>query len=51
MTDSHIDLYYQPGTNANCVDPMCCRNSSGMPNTASDAAGYWGSSPTCDPPL
>ncbi|CAG2121147.1 unnamed protein product, partial [Medioppia subpectinata] len=28
LTDIHPDLYYTPGSNARCSEPMCCRSTS-----------------------
>lgn len=51
ISDVHIDPYYKEGSNANCGEPLCCRESSGSPSTPSDAAGYWGDYRNCDTPL
>lgn len=29
ITDTHVDLHYKAGSNANCPDPICCRETSG----------------------
>jgi sphingomyelin phosphodiesterase len=50
ITDPHIDFEYQPGTNANCGAPICCREASGQPPVESDAAGPWGDY-RCDVPI
>ena len=42
FSDVHVDLYYKPGTNANCNMPLCCREENGYPANPEDAAGYWG---------
>ncbi|CAG2110458.1 unnamed protein product, partial [Medioppia subpectinata] len=49
MTDIHLDLYYTPGSNALCDEPMCCRSTSHGHN---NSAGYWSEmSGVCDTPL
>ncbi|CAG2166017.1 unnamed protein product, partial [Oppiella nova] len=49
LTDVHLDLYYTPGSNSMCDEPMCCRSTSYGHN---HSAGYW-SEPAkdCDTPL
>ena len=42
FSDVHVDLYYKPGTNANCNMPLCCREENGYPSNPEDAAAFWG---------
>lgn len=51
LTDIHWDQEYAPGSAANCKDPLCCRNDSGMPSWRRREAGYWGTYSKCDLPL
>lgn len=45
LTDSHLDLLYQEGTNEDCPEPICCRNGTGK-------AGFWGfPGKNCDLPV
>lgn len=48
LADLHIDSDYQPGSNANCGRPLCCRE--GTPKTGESGAGFWGDYRTCDLP-
>ena len=48
LADLHIDNDYQPGSNANCGRPLCCRE--GSPKTGESGAGFWGDYRTCDLP-
>jgi len=51
LADTHFDLYYLPGSNANCGERFfCCREESGPVLNESDAAGYWGDFRDCDSP-
>ncbi|CAG9327656.1 unnamed protein product [Blepharisma stoltei] len=45
ISDLHIDIYYQEGTNNNCGLPVCCRSWNGPGNS-----GYWGDL-QCDLPV
>ena len=38
LSDLHIDFQYQPGSHADCLDPLCCRNIS-TPKPNSNAPG------------
>jgi sphingomyelin phosphodiesterase len=38
LSDLHIDFQYQPGSPADCLDPLCCRNIS-TPRPHSTAPG------------
>lgn len=51
LTDIHWDQEYAPGSAADCKDPLCCRNDSGMPSWRRREAGYWGTYSKCDLPL
>lgn len=42
LSDFHYDPLYMEGSNANCVEPLCCRKQNGITNKSSDAAGKWG---------
>ncbi|CAF1058808.1 unnamed protein product [Adineta steineri] len=48
LADLHIDEHYQPGSNANCGRPLCCRD--GIPKVGEIGAGFWGDYRTCDLP-
>ncbi|CAO4364805.1 unnamed protein product [Caenorhabditis nigoni] len=48
LTDLHVDFEYQYPSEANCDDPVCCRQSVAEPKKAS---GYWGSVGKCDIPF
>ena len=48
LSDIHIDFEYQPGSIADCLDPICCRNvSTPNPKSNSTGAGYWGDYRNC----
>ena len=49
MSDPHLDLYYQEGSNKNCGSYLCCRAEGGYPSDEADQAGFWGSY-ECDTP-
>ncbi|KFM77578.1 Sphingomyelin phosphodiesterase, partial [Stegodyphus mimosarum] len=51
LSDVHLDPFYKEGSEANCGEPLCCREASGTPAVPSDAAGYWGDYRNCDIPL
>ncbi|XP_028840193.1 sphingomyelin phosphodiesterase [Denticeps clupeoides] len=51
LTDVHWDSEYAEGSAVDCKDPLCCRNSSGIPSWKHRGAGYWGSYGKCDLPL
>ncbi|VDP01288.1 unnamed protein product [Heligmosomoides polygyrus] len=46
LTDIHVDLEYEPGSEAECDLPICCRKSS----VPTKPAGYWGTVGRCDVP-
>ncbi|CAG2179672.1 unnamed protein product, partial [Oppiella nova] len=49
LTDIHLDLYYTPGSNSVCDEPICCRSTSYGHN---HSAGYWSETTlNCDSPL
>lgn len=48
LTDFHFDPLYQPGTDANCGAPLCCR--AGQPTGEGGGAGKWGDYRNCDVP-
>ncbi|XP_054157328.1 sphingomyelin phosphodiesterase-like [Oppia nitens] len=49
LTDAHLDLWYTPGSNSRCNEPVCCRSTSPGHN---HSAGYWSeTSYSCDTPL
>ncbi|KAI7691032.1 Sphingomyelin phosphodiesterase [Sarcoptes scabiei] len=50
LTDIHLDLFYEEGSNAKCNEPLCCRPLSY--NNKSVPAGHWGQlDGDCDIPL
>ncbi|CAG2104025.1 unnamed protein product [Medioppia subpectinata] len=50
LTDAHLDLWYTPGSNSTCSEPVCCRSTS--PGDNSHRAGYWSQTKySCDCPL
>lgn len=52
LSDLHIDFQYQPGSPADCLDPLCCRNiSTPRPHSSAPGAGYWGDYRNCDVPV
>ncbi|GIY49238.1 sphingomyelin phosphodiesterase [Caerostris darwini] len=51
ISDVHIDPYYKENTSAVCGEPLCCRATSGQPDTREEASGYWGDYRNCDIPL
>lgn len=50
LSDTHLDPYYQEGSNAVCGAPLCCRQSLGMPSDPVLQAGKWGDYRDCDSP-
>ncbi|CAF1435418.1 unnamed protein product [Adineta ricciae] len=48
LADIHVDFQYKPGSNADCLEPMCCRKGTPLPGRPS--AGFWGTSGHCDLP-
>eukprot|EP00345_Euplotes_harpa_P011349 CAMPEP_0168351852 /NCGR_PEP_ID=MMETSP0213-20121227/22163_1 /TAXON_ID=151035 /ORGANISM="Euplotes harpa, Strain FSP1.4" /LENGTH=514 /DNA_ID=CAMNT_0008362873 /DNA_START=374 /DNA_END=1918 /DNA_ORIENTATION=+ len=42
MSDLHVDLMYEAGTNKHCNEPLCCRAVNGPAPTPADAAGLFG---------
>ena len=51
VTDLHVDPYYTAGANADCGEPLCCRNSNGMTPSPEKTAGVWGDYRNCDTPI
>lgn len=49
LTDTHYDPFYLMGSNADCPEPMCCRESNVIANSSFNAAGKWGAF-KCDLP-
>lgn len=49
LSDTHIDPHYIIGSDANCNEPLCCRNDRTNESTDEDIAGFWGHY-NCDPP-
>lgn len=51
ISDTHLDLDYVEGSNANCDEPLCCRKSSSLKKTNGVVmpAGKWGTY-NCDSP-
>jgi len=52
ISDTHWDPWYEPGANAECNEPLCCRISSGPPPPPQSrkGAGIWGDYRKCDTP-
>lgn len=50
ITDVHFDPTYKPGSNAKCMEHLCCMSSSGRADNAADRAGYWTDYRDCDVP-
>ncbi|XP_054156915.1 sphingomyelin phosphodiesterase-like [Oppia nitens] len=49
VTDAHLDLWYTPGSNSMCNEPLCCRSTSYGHNSS---AGYWSQClHNCDTPI
>uniref|UniRef100_A0A3Q2PSV7 Sphingomyelin phosphodiesterase n=1 Tax=Fundulus heteroclitus TaxID=8078 RepID=A0A3Q2PSV7_FUNHE len=51
LTDIHWDKDYKTGSAADCKEPLCCREDSGVPKWKRREAGYWGTYSKCDLPL
>jgi len=51
LSDTHWDPFYAEGSNAECGEPMCCRETSGPVMYEQDKAGFWGDYRKCDTPL
>lgn len=50
LSDTHIDLKYAHGGDAECGEPLCCRDTTkAVPY--SQQSGYWGDYRSCDVPL
>ncbi|XP_012271398.1 sphingomyelin phosphodiesterase-like [Orussus abietinus] len=50
ITDVHYDPSYEPRGNADCDEPICCRQGQNKTNTSGLTAGYWGDYHYCDTP-
>ncbi|CAF3726860.1 unnamed protein product [Rotaria sp. Silwood1] len=48
LSDIHVDFGYQPGSQAECFQPVCCRF--GQPLPSQTGAGFWGDYRGCDLP-
>ncbi|CAF4331877.1 unnamed protein product, partial [Adineta steineri] len=48
VSDVHVDFAYKPGSQANCSQPLCCRQ--GLPKPGHTGAGFWGDYRNCDIP-
>jgi sphingomyelin phosphodiesterase len=53
LSDIHVDFEYQPGSLAECGQPLCCRNNSNYNNSlgSKQSAGFWGDYRNCDIPI
>ncbi|CAJ0567409.1 unnamed protein product, partial [Mesorhabditis spiculigera] len=59
LTDIHVDMYYEEGSEADCGEPLCCRGDKNPVEVGASAttkapikhpAGYWGTVMGCDIP-
>ena len=51
LSDIHLDLAYEPGSEVYCNQPLCCRPAyTHWPNITL-AAGHWGAPAACDLPI
>lgn len=52
ISDTHVDLSYETGSNYDCTKPICCRvyTDEDAPGNTSSPCGPFGN-PKCDPPL
>lgn len=51
LTDFHMNPRYEPGSNARCGEPTCCRaGQEKPPSNDEEKAGYWGDYRDCDTP-
>ncbi|CAF1315960.1 unnamed protein product [Adineta ricciae] len=48
LSDIHVDFLYKPGSQADCAQPLCCRQ--GQPAPGHIGAGFWGDYRNCDIP-
>ncbi|EEC08556.1 sphingomyelin phosphodiesterase, putative, partial [Ixodes scapularis] len=51
VSDTHYDPEYEPGSNGDCPEPMCCRGANGKAPSDETKAGKWGYLGKCDIPL
>lgn len=49
LSDIHIDPLYQPGSEVDCGEPLCCRYKPSN-GTVKRPAGFWGTVANCDIP-
>ncbi|XP_037949873.1 sphingomyelin phosphodiesterase 1-like [Teleopsis dalmanni] len=50
LTDIHYDPFYEPGSLAECEEPLCCQRHKETSEGTIKAAGYWGDFRDCDAP-
>lgn len=50
LSDIHLDLAYEPGSEVNCNEPLCCRPVYTHWDNLTIAAGFWGAPAACDLP-
>ena len=50
ISDPHVDVEYEAGSNAFCDEPLCCVYHSGPAPNTSYAAQFWGTDANCDLP-
>ena len=50
LSDIHLDLVYEPGSEVNCNQPLCCRPVYTHWENITVAAGHWGAPAACDLP-
>lgn len=51
LSDPHVDIEYEEGSNAYCDEPLCCVYHSGVAPNTSVAAQFWGTDSNCDLPF
>lgn len=51
ISDTHVDLKYEPGSASVCDKPLCCHSDSRPLGNETIPAGYWGSYGACDIPM
>lgn len=50
LSDFHYDQYYEPGSDAQCGEWVCCRGDKLPPDSKKARAGFWGDYHICDSP-
>lgn len=50
LTDIHHDPLYEPGSLAECDEPLCCQRHKDQAEGTTKAAGFWGDYRECDLP-